>query len=126
MQHSFSLTLIQRNLKLKQTAKVLPATGGFLRQRSLQCLKELKLEFFKMVSHSEFNSTNLLLQFDINPIQDGSFCSFSQMEKRVLGKKKEPLPLKIILGNVIAISMISMKLEKHFWLVVIGHLLQVV
>ena len=30
------------------------------------------------------------------------------MEKRVLGKKKEPLPLKIILGNVIAISMISM------------------
>ena len=48
------------------------------------------------------------------------------MEKRVLGKKKEPLPLKIILGNVIAISMISMKLEKHFWLDVIGHLLQVV
>ena len=76
-----------------------------------------------MISHLELNSINLLLQFDINPIQDGSFCSFSQMEKRVLGKKKKTLPLKIILGNVIAISMISMKLEKHFWLDVIGHLL---
>ena len=76
-----------------------------------------------MISHLELNSTNLLLQFDINPIQDESFCSFSQMEKRVLGKKKKTLPLKIILGNVIAISMISMKLEKHFWLDVIGHLL---
>ena len=47
-----------------------------------------------MISHLELNSTNLLLQFDINPIQDGSFCSFSQMEKRVLGKKKKNLTFK--------------------------------
>lgn len=53
----------------------------------------------------------------------GLFVAFHRWKKGFWGRKKTTLPLKIILGNVIAISMISMKLEKHFWLDVIGHLL---
>ena len=113
-------------LKLKVAAKVLPATGEFSKQRSLQYyMKYLEVVFwtirvktwffyffFWTISHLELNPTNLLLQFFFNPIQDGPFHSCSQMRERVWWReKKDILALKVLLTNAISILMRSLKLD---------------